>query len=123
MRSMSKDKTFWLSLLAFLTILCTVFATALLPATSASAESETYKYGLAFEDDFDDGLNQNWYVYGGSYVSDGTQSTSVKKWRFYGENHIIYKRDSAPYDYGKFLYGKKSEYELYVRGESARGRK
>lgn len=121
MRSMSKDKTFWLSLLAFLTILCTVFATALLPATSASAESETYKYGLAFEDDFDDGLNQNWYVYGGSYVSDGTQSTSVKKWRFYGENHIIYKRDSAPYDYGKFLYGKKANtnymFEVKVRAD------
>lgn len=90
--------------------------------TVAGAEStDGYKYLLAFQDDFNGTIEEGWpHIVGGSSYSYAADGSTVRGWRFGGENHIAYKQNTTT-DYGKFLYGTASStdyvFEVKVKAD------
>lgn len=104
-------------ILALVTCLCMAVGIAV-----AGAEStDGYKYLLAFEDDFNGTIEEAWpHIVGGSSYSYAADGSTVRGWRFGGENHIAYKQNTTT-DYGKFLYGTASStdyvFEVKVKAD------
>lgn len=104
-------------ILALVTCLCMAVGIAV-----AGAEStDGYKYLLAFEDDFNGTIEEAWpHIVGGSSYSYAADGSTVRGWRFGGENHITYKQNTTT-DYGKFLYGTASStdyvFEVKVKAD------
>lgn len=104
-------------ILALVTCLCMAVGIAV-----AGAEStDGYKYLLAFQDDFNGTIEEGWpHIVGGSSYSYAADGSTVRGWRFGGENHIAYKQNTTT-DYGKFLYGTASStdyvFEVKVKAD------
>ena len=104
-------------ILALVTCLCMAVG-----ITVAGTEStDGYKYLLAFEDDFNGTIEEAWpHIVGGSSYSYAADGSTVRGWRFGGENHITYKQNTTT-DYGKFLYGTASStdyvFEVKVKAD------
>lgn len=85
-----------------------------LPNTNASltlaGEGENidtdHSYLLSYYDDFNGKLKDGWsYVKGSSAYSYREGEQTKFGWLFNGQDHIQYKRNNNPSDFGKFLYG------------------
>lgn len=109
-----------------------LFGVALaLPKTSAlmvfgdegTKKDTDNSYLLSYYDDFNGSLKDGWsYVKGGSSYSYVEGEAQKYGWLFNGQDHIQYKRNNNPTDFGKFLYGDSSSsnyvFELKVRADT-----
>ena len=89
-------------ILALVTCVCMAVG---ITVASGAESTDGYKYLLAFQDNFNGTIEEAWpHIVGGSSYSYAADGSTVRGWRFGGENHIAYKTNTTT-DYGKFLYG------------------
>ena len=106
-------------LAAIVLFACVAFALPLGLNANAADNTNAYKYNLAFEDNFDGSVKEDWSIYGGT---NSTKKDGVTSWNLKGENHIVYKPNGGTTtDYGKFLYGESTStnymFEVKVRAD------
>lgn len=122
---MKKTIARFLGLSLFGVVLALPNASASLTLAGEGKDVDTdHSYLLSYYDDFNGQLKDGWsYVKGSSSYSYAEGEQTKYGWLFNGQDHIQYKRNNNPSDFGKFLYGDETStnyvFEVKVRADTA----